>query len=85
MSKSRASKLNGYRRAVSRQRNDVYKFKRAGKENEALSKESEEKRRIREQGKQIEYDQAERECPEELKKILREKPYALRYGRQQEG
>lgn len=27
MSKSRASKLNGYRSMVSRQRNDVYKFK----------------------------------------------------------
>lgn len=27
MSKSRASKLNGYRSAVSRQRNAVYKFK----------------------------------------------------------
>lgn len=27
MSKSRASKLNGYRSAASRQRNDVYKFK----------------------------------------------------------
>lgn len=27
MSKSRASNLNGYRSAVSRQRNDVYKFK----------------------------------------------------------
>lgn len=26
MSKSRASKLNGYRSAVSRNRNDVYKF-----------------------------------------------------------
>lgn len=34
--------------------------------------------------KQMEYDQYERECPEELKKILREKPYALRYIRQQE-
>lgn len=50
-----------------------------------MSKESEEKRKIREQGKQIEYDQYKRECPEELKKILREKPYALRYGRQQGG
>lgn len=29
--KSRASKLNGYRSAVSRQRNDVYKFKTRGK------------------------------------------------------
>ena len=27
MSKSRASKLNGYRSIVSRQKNDVYKFK----------------------------------------------------------
>jgi hypothetical protein len=27
MSKSRASKLNGYRKVISRQRNDVYKFK----------------------------------------------------------
>ena len=27
MGKSRASKMNGYRSAVSRQRNDVYKFK----------------------------------------------------------
>ena len=27
MSKSRASKLNGYRSAISRQKNDVYKFK----------------------------------------------------------
>lgn len=27
MSKSRASKLNSYRSAVSRQKNDVYKFK----------------------------------------------------------
>ena len=27
MGKSRASKLNGYRSVVSRQRNDVYKFK----------------------------------------------------------
>ena len=27
MSKSRASKLKGYRMAVSRQKNDVYKFK----------------------------------------------------------
>ena len=27
MSKSRASKLNGYRSTVSRQKNDVYKFK----------------------------------------------------------
>lgn len=27
MSKSRAGKQNGYRAAVSRQRNDVYKFK----------------------------------------------------------
>lgn len=34
MSKSRASKLNGYRSAVSRQRNDVYKFKpKRGKKN----------------------------------------------------
>ena len=28
MGKSRASKRNGYRSAVSRQKNDVYKFKR---------------------------------------------------------
>lgn len=28
MSKSRASKLNGYRSLVSRQKNDVYKFKK---------------------------------------------------------
>ena len=27
MSKSRASKMNGYRSAISRQKNDVYKFK----------------------------------------------------------
>lgn len=27
MSKSRASKLNGYRSAISRQKNDVYKFR----------------------------------------------------------
>ena len=27
MSKSRASKLNGYRSSVRRQKNDVYKFK----------------------------------------------------------
>lgn len=27
MGKSRASKLNGYRSAVSRQKNDVFKFK----------------------------------------------------------
>ena len=27
MAKSRASKLNSYRKAVSRQKNDVYKFK----------------------------------------------------------
>lgn len=27
MGKSRTSKLNGYRSAVSRQRNDMYKFK----------------------------------------------------------
>ena len=27
MSKSRASKMNGYRSAVSRQKNDIYKFK----------------------------------------------------------
>ncbi len=27
MSKSRASKLNGYRSAIRRQKNDVYKFK----------------------------------------------------------
>lgn len=27
MSKSRVSKLNGYRSAISRQKNDVYKFK----------------------------------------------------------
>ena len=31
MGKSRASKLNGYRSAVSRQRYDVYKFKTRGK------------------------------------------------------
>lgn len=31
MGKSRASKLNGYRSAVSRQKNDVYKFKTRGK------------------------------------------------------
>ena len=28
MSKSRASKLNGYQSIVSRQKNDVYKFKK---------------------------------------------------------
>lgn len=28
MSKSRASKMNGYRSMVSRQKNDVYKFKK---------------------------------------------------------
>lgn len=34
MGKSRASKLNGYRSAVSRQRNDAYKFKtKRGKKN----------------------------------------------------
>ena len=27
MGKSRASKMNGYRSAISRQKNDVYKFK----------------------------------------------------------
>jgi hypothetical protein len=31
MGKSRTSKLNGYRSAVSQQRNDVYKFKTRGK------------------------------------------------------
>lgn len=31
MSKSRASKLNSYRSAVSRRKNDVYKFKKRGK------------------------------------------------------
>ena len=36
MGKSRASKLNGYRSAVSRQRNDVYKFKtKRGKKNKS--------------------------------------------------
>lgn len=34
--------------------------------------------------KQMEYDQYERECPEELKKILREKPYAMCGGKLQE-
>lgn len=36
MGKSRASKLNCYRSAVSRQRNDVYKFKtKRGKKNKS--------------------------------------------------
>ena len=34
MSKSRASKLNGYRSIVSRQKNDVYKFKQKRKKEE---------------------------------------------------
>ena len=39
MGKSRASKLNGYPSAVSRQRNDVYKFKtKRGKKNKSVER-----------------------------------------------
>lgn len=48
-----------------------------------MHKDSKEKRAfIREQRFQRNYDIAEKECPEELKKILREKPYALRHGKE---
>lgn len=50
-----------------------------------MHKDSKEKRAfIREQRFQRNYDIAEKECPEELKKILREKPYALRHSQKRD-
>lgn len=39
MSKSRASKMNGYRSMVSRQKNDVFKFKSKKKKKEVIQNE----------------------------------------------
>ena len=46
MGKSRASKLNGYRSAVSRQRNDVYKFKTRGKNQKGVRASREDAHRL---------------------------------------